>query len=208
VGPEVFVADEQTELPVDTMRWLRLARSVLEAEGVRSEAELSVLFVDEGSMAELNRRFQGIDGPTDVLAFPMDDEPLEGGRNPDSGGSGPGWAPAERAGLPTLIGDVVICPAVAARNATARSEPLEDELALLVVHGILHLLGTDHEEPAQAEVMEERERGLLERFHRQRGGGPAEGGPATDGTEEGGPATDGPAEGELRAGGPATDGEP
>lgn len=163
---EVFAADEQTAHAVDTLRWVRLARRVLEAEGVKGEAELSMLFVDEQAMSDLNKRFAGKDGPTDVLAFPIDEDPTEGGRSPDSGGSGPGWVPVEPSELPTLLGDVVICPAVARRNAPGGDDAFADEIALLVVHGILHLLGMDHMDDAEAQAMERRERELLERFHR------------------------------------------
>src|ERR1700682_65159 len=113
---DVFVANEQSQHPIDELRWFRLAESVLAASGVKGNAELSVLFVDEQTIAELNLRFHDTQGPTDVLAFPIDEDPIEGGRNPDSGGSGPGWMPKEPAELPTLLGDVVICPAVASRN--------------------------------------------------------------------------------------------
>lgn len=164
---EVFVADEQTDKPVDTLRWARLARQVLESEGVKGEAELSMLFIDEAAMADLNKRFMGKDGPTDVLAFPIDEEPVEGGRSPDSGGSGPGYIPAEPSDLPTLLGDVVICPTVAERNAPDHAGTFDDEIALLVVHGILHLMGMDHMEDDEAEVMEQRERDLLEQFHKR-----------------------------------------
>lgn len=167
---EVFAADEQSAHPVDTLRWVRLARSVLEAEGVKGEAELSLLFVDERAMSDLNGRFAGKDGPTDVLAFPIDEEPAEGGRSPDSGGSGPGWVPVEASELPTLLGDVVICPSVALRNATESDSTYEDELALLTVHGILHLMGMDHVDDEEAEAMEKREQELLDRFHRARPG--------------------------------------
>ena len=163
---EVFAADEQSAHPVDTLRWVRLARSVLEAEGVKGEAELSLLFVDEQAMSDLNKRFAGKDGPTDVLAFPIDEEPAEGGRSPDSGGSGPGWVPVEASELPILLGDVVICPSVALRNATANEVSHDDEIALLTVHGILHLMGMDHIDDEEAQVMEKREQELLDRFHR------------------------------------------
>lgn len=165
---EVFVADEQTDLQVDTVRWATLARSVLEAEGVRGESELSILFVDEAAIADLNKRFMGKEGPTDVLAFPIDEDPVEGGRSPDSGGSGPGYLPPEPADLPSLLGDVVICPTVAERNAPDHAGTFDDEIALLVVHGILHLLGMDHMEDEEAELMEKRERELLDQFHKRR----------------------------------------
>ena len=163
---DVFVADEQTDLPVETMRWVKLAEAVLTAEGVRGDAELSIVFVDEDAIADLNKRFYGKSGPTDVLAFPIDDEPVEGGRSPDSGGTGPGYLPTEPSDLPTLLGDVVICPAVAKRNAPEHAGTYEDEIALLLVHGILHLLGMDHGDDDEAEAMEGRERDLLARFHK------------------------------------------
>jgi probable rRNA maturation factor len=166
VGIAVFVADEQNEHPVDNMRWMRLAEHVLVEEGVRGDAELAVLFVDETSMTDLNKRFLGKDGPTDVLAFPIDEEPPESGRSPDSGGSGPGYLPTEPADLPTLLGDVVICPAVAHRNAPDHAGTYDDELALLIVHGILHLMGRDHVDPEEAEAMEARERELLDGFRK------------------------------------------
>ena len=170
---EVFAADEQTEHAVDTLRWVRLARNVLEAEGVKGEAELSLLFVNEEAMAGLNKRFGNKDGPTDVLSFPIDEEPSEGGRSPDSCGSGPGWMPADPSELPTLLGDVVICPTVALRNAAENERTLDDEVALLVVHGILHLMGMDHVDDEEAQAMERREQELLDRFHAAAGDGTA-----------------------------------
>lgn len=163
---EVFVADEQTDQPVDTMRWVRLATEVIKAEGVRDDCELSMLFVDEEVMAGLNQQFHGKEGPTDVLAFPIDDEPVEGGRSPDSGGTGPGYSPSEPGDMPMMLGDVVICPAVAERNAPEHAGTYDDEVALLIVHGILHLLGMDHLEDDEAELMEKREQELLDQFHR------------------------------------------
>jgi probable rRNA maturation factor len=160
---EVFVADEQAEVDVDALRWVRLARLVLEEQGVRGDAELSMLFVDEKAMSDLNERFLGKDGPTDVLAFPMDDELVESGRQPDQGGRGPG-SPAEPSDAPILVGDVVICPRVAQAQSEEHRVPFDDEMALLVVHGVLHLLGFDHEEDDEAEAMERREGELVARF--------------------------------------------
>jgi probable rRNA maturation factor len=162
---EVFAADEQDEAPVDAARWVRLAERVLEAEGMRGDTELSMLFVDEVSMADLNKRFRGEDGATDVLAFPIDEDAVEGGRSPDSGGPGPGVSASEPYEIPIVLGDVVVCPLVAQRNAPAHAGTYDDELALLVVHGILHLLGMDHTDDREAAVMEQRERELLDRFH-------------------------------------------
>jgi probable rRNA maturation factor len=164
VPVSVFAADEQSAYPIDTIRWIKLAEAVLADEGIRGETEVSILFVDENAISDLNNRFLGKDGPTDVLAFPIDEEPVEGGRSPDSGGTGPGYNPSPEE-APTLLGDVVICPVVAHRNAPEHAGTFEDELALLLVHGLLHLLGMDHEDPDEAEVMEAKERDLLSRHH-------------------------------------------
>ena len=149
---------------MDVARWAGLARQVLQARGVKGETEVSLLFVDEDAIAALNEQFLGKTGPTDVLSFPIEDEPGPTGRSPDFGGSGPGSS-AEQ-GILTLLGDVVICPVVAARNAVEHEVSFEDEVALLVVHGLLHLLGMDHEKEAEAERMEAVEQQLLTRFHR------------------------------------------
>lgn len=165
---EVFAADEQSAEPVDAMALVRLAKDVLAAQGVKADSELSMLFLDEVAMAELNRRFLGKEGATDVLAFPMDDDDVvEGGRSPDPLGPGTGADP-DQSEAPKLLGDVVVCPAVAARNAADHAGTYDDEMALLVVHGILHILGMDHVDSEEAEAMEQRERELLERFHEKR----------------------------------------
>ncbi len=156
---DVFGADEQDDCEVPLEAMVALSRRVLESEGVRNGAEVSLLFVDAATITELNERFLGHDGPTDVLSFPLEDEPLTGGRQPDSGGTGPG-EPVEDA-PPDLLGDVVVCPSVATENAARDGVTYDDELALLVVHGTLHLLGWDHEEEAEATKMEARERELL-----------------------------------------------
>jgi len=164
---EVFGADEQEDEPVDLARWVELARNVLLDSGVRGEAELSLTFVSEPVMADLNQRFMEKEGPTDVLAFPIDD-PIDPGRWPDSGSTGPDREPPEVSELPVLLGDVVVCPAVAARQAPQHAGSYEDEIALLVVHGVLHVLGMDHAEPEETAVMQARERELLDRYHHRR----------------------------------------
>jgi probable rRNA maturation factor len=164
VSIDVFAADEQEDQAIDVVRWADLAKNVLKARGVKGETEVSLLFVDSDAMAALNEQFLGKSGPTDVLSFPIEDEPGPSGRSPDFGGSGPGALPNE----PTLslLGDVVICPAVAARNAEEHEVSFDDEVALLVVHGLLHLLGMDHEEDAEAERMEVLEQQLLNSYYR------------------------------------------
>jgi probable rRNA maturation factor len=164
VSIDIYAADEQHDHEIDLERWIDLARGALTDEGVRGLAEVSLIFADEPTIADLNQQFMGHEGPTDVLSFPIDDEPEPTGRVPDAGGSGPGEPPL--AEIPQLIGDVVICPAVAARNALEHEVTFDDEVALLVVHGVLHLLGWDHVIDDEAKRMEARERELLTRHYR------------------------------------------
>ncbi len=129
--PDVAFSNRQ-DVPVDEEALGALAVRTLTAEGV-GDAELSVSFVGLDEMTDLHVRYMEEDGPTDVLSFPLDDE-LDGRR---------------------ILGDVVICPEYAARN----NPDLEAELRLLLVHGILHLLGYDHEEDAErAEMWARQER--------------------------------------------------
>ena len=127
---------------VDETALLDVARHALDEMGVNPMAELSVLIVDEPYMAELNHRWMGKQGPTDVLAFPMDE--LDADR-------GPGVDAAEPE--PALLGDIVLCPVVAERQAVAAGHTAADELHLLTVHGVLHLLGYDHAEPEEEREM-------------------------------------------------------
>lgn len=164
--PVVFVGNEQDDHPVDESRWLKLANDVLTAQKIGNDTEVNVLYVDEKTIAELNEKFLGKTGPTDVLSFPIDDGPIDSGRVPDSGGTGPGSMSPPEDEYIEMLGDVVICPLVAHRNAPEHAGNYEDELALLLVHGILHLLGMDHMEDDEAEIMEARERELLKEFYK------------------------------------------
>jgi probable rRNA maturation factor len=131
--PMILVSDRQT-LPVDGPGLVALARETLRAEG-HARAELSLSFVDDEEMAGLHVRYMDEPGPTDVLSFPMDDREHDGVR---------------------VLGDVVIAPAVAARN---NPDDPPAELRLLLVHGILHLLGYDHEtQDERAEMWSRQER--------------------------------------------------
>lgn len=152
--PVVVSDDEQTAVEVDVAHLAALARGVLVASGVRG-GELSLTFVDDDTIAELNQRHLGSAGPTDVLAFPLDAPARD-----DDDPSGLG------VDVPVLLGDVVVCPAQASRNVGSAST--EDELALLVVHGVLHVLGMDHAEPDEAARMQAAERDLLARLHHGR----------------------------------------
>jgi probable rRNA maturation factor len=121
-----------------------VARHVLDGMRVHPLAELSLLLVDEPAMSELHEKWMGEPGPTDVLAFPMDE--LRPGQ---PGGSGSDDEDAD----PGLLGDVVLCPAVAERQAVKAGHSTQDELELLCTHGILHLLGYDHAEPEEHKEM-------------------------------------------------------
>jgi probable rRNA maturation factor len=144
----VTVIDEQDD-PLQPGSLVELARTVMTAEGLPGDTELALHLVDPAKMAELNERHMGRRGPTDVLSFPIED--LTPGRVLATVPGGP----------PPTIGDVVICPAVVRANAAASGADFEDELALMIVHGVLHLLGYDHVDDDDAELMEARERSLL-----------------------------------------------
>ncbi len=137
--------DDVTE--VDLAVWCRLLADALAAEGVASRAEASLSLVDRARIAELNAEHLGGTGPTDVLSFPID-------------GAGP-VADEET----WMVGDVVLCPEVAAAQAPTHAGSVDDELALLVVHGALHLCGWDHATPTEQAAMQRRERDLLEALH-------------------------------------------
>lgn len=173
---EVFVADEQSQQPVDVEAWSALAERLLADRGVGPDAELNVLYVDEAAIASLNQRFLRHEGPTDVLSFPIEDDlvlPIGPPGAVAPRGSGPGRREDDfedespGPGVPLLLGDVVICPEVAARNARDHAGSYEDELALLLVHGILHLLGMDHEDEEEAVAMEALEQEMLQRHYRE-----------------------------------------
>lgn len=143
---EVVVDDMQTDVAIDVDRWERLATAVLRDEGARGE--LTLTFVDRDEMAALNLEHMGADYPTDVLSFPLDSLDADA-----------------HVGGPVLLGDVVVCPSVAAEAAPTHAGSLEDELALLVVHGCLHVMGYDHAEPEETRVMRARELELLVGHH-------------------------------------------
>lgn len=159
----MFAVDEQDAEPVDLDRWTALAEGTLRGEGITTPVELSLLFVDVDAIAALNERFMGEPGPTDVLAFPIDEVDLDG-RKPHAGG--PNRSPDWPIDGPVLLGDVVVCPEVARRNAPDHAGTYDDEVALLIVHGILHVLGMDHAEDDERVAMQSREQAHLEKLHR------------------------------------------
>jgi probable rRNA maturation factor len=143
----IEVANE-SGLTVDEAELAGLARHVLDEMRVHPLAELSVLLVDEPAMTELHVRWMGEEGPTDVLAFPMDEL-----RPPQPGGSHADPSSTEPPGIPGLLGDVVICPQVAVTQARRARHSVTDEIDLLCTHGILHLLGFDHADAAEHATM-------------------------------------------------------
>ena len=147
----IEIANE-SGVEVDTDAILAVARFALDEMGVNPLAELSVLLVDTDYMTELNHRWMGGDGPTDVLAFPMDEGSVDHG--PGEAGNGE----------PALLGDIVLAPEVAAKQAAVAGHSAADELHLLTVHGALHLLGYDHAEPEEEKEMFALQRQLLLTF--------------------------------------------
>src|SRR5579859_8092726 len=134
---------------VDEAALAALARHVLDEMRIHPLAELSVLLVDTPTITDLHKRWMGEEGPTDVLAFPMDElrpPPPGGDRGDRSRGSDPDSEPA-------VLGDVILCPEVATEQAREARRPVTQELELLCTHGILHLLGFDHAEPDERATM-------------------------------------------------------
>ncbi len=145
----IVVFDDEQDEPVIAAEMVRLAEVVMIAEGLDAGTGVSITLVDEDTIALLNRKHMGKAGPTDVLSFPIED-------------AAPGAPPRRTVdGPPVEIGDVVIAPSVVRSNAKRDAAVFEDELALMVVHGMLHLLGWDHVAEAEAVAMERREEELL-----------------------------------------------
>jgi probable rRNA maturation factor len=141
---QISIVSHRQPEPLDLSAFERLAAFVLDREGAPAYTELSIAVVDLAEMTRLNEQYRGKEGPTDVLSFECDD--LCAAVDPDE---------------PVTLGDVVIAPEVAEEQAAEYGHTVEEELNLLLVHGVLHLLGYDHEDDADAEVMQGRERALL-----------------------------------------------
>jgi probable rRNA maturation factor len=152
---------------VDEADLAAMARHVLDGMRIHPLAELSVLLVDTVTMADLHQRWMGEAGPTDVLAFPMDElrPPAPGTSRGDPGTAG------DPGSVPGLLGDVVLCPEVAGEQADRAAHALLDELELLCTHGILHLLGYDHADPDERATMFSLQDELLGSWRAERGSG-------------------------------------
>jgi probable rRNA maturation factor len=163
--PEVFISDEQDDVPIDLERWRNIALGALAHEGVRGLCELTIYFVDELAITDLNREHMGKDGPTDVLAFPLDGVECIEIQGPGAISRGPARPHHDHDDMPLLLGDVFVCPLVAQFQAPTHAGSLDDEIALLVVHGILHVLGYDHDGEVDKAKMQEHERLILSQYH-------------------------------------------
>jgi probable rRNA maturation factor len=141
----IEVANESSHV-VDEEALVQVARHVLDRMGVSPLAELSLLLVDVEHMTELHVKWMDEPGPTDVMAFPMDELDLRGSR-------GVGHAQSAQDTSvelgPAILGDVVLCPSIAERQAVEAGHSTQEELHLLTTHGVLHLLGFDHGEPGE-----------------------------------------------------------
>lgn len=139
--------NNESGVAIDELALIEVSRHALDAMGIDPLAELSILVLDETAMASLHEQWMDLPGPTDVMSFPqdaLDDAPGVGGPHG-----------------PTLLGDVVLCPTVAAAQAAQAGHSADSELFLLTVHGILHLLGYDHGEPDEEKEMFELQASLL-----------------------------------------------
>ncbi|GAA1237742.1 MULTISPECIES: rRNA maturation RNase YbeY [Oryzihumus] len=144
----------ETDYALDEMELVACARYVMEQMRVHPQADLCLKLVDEAAMEVLHVQWMDLPGPTDVMSFPMDElRPGRDGQEPEEG----------------VLGDIVLCPSVAARQAREAGHATEEELLLLTTHGILHLLGYDHAEPEEEREMFELQRQLLLTFLATRG---------------------------------------
>ncbi|MGN0128218.1 rRNA maturation RNase YbeY [Glutamicibacter soli] len=141
--------NNETEFDVDLADVNKLAQSVMSAMYLHPETEVSIVFLDEDAMSALHVQWMDLEGPTDVMSFPMDE--LRPGRE---------HAPSEAG----ILGDIVICPSVAQAQAEAGGHSTHDEILLLATHGLLHLMGFDHMEPEEKEEMFSLQRRLLESY--------------------------------------------
>ncbi|WP_124039390.1 rRNA maturation RNase YbeY [Neoactinobaculum massilliense] len=153
----IEVNDESGFEPAPNLEEInQLATFVLDQMRVHPLSDLSVLLVDEKTMEDLHIKWMDLPGPTDVLSFPMDElRPTPPGEEPKPG----------------MLGDIVVCPQVARRQALNMGHSTAEEILLLVTHGILHLLGFDHADPKAKEEMFGLQRKLLLIFLADRGGG-------------------------------------
>ena len=144
----------ESGVQVDERSLAEVARYVLDQMGVSPLVELAISLKDLAEMERLHVQYMDESGPTDVMAFPMDELDLRGSRGvAHTSGNGGGGGKDDEDEMPTLLGDVVLCPEVAERQAREAGHATDDELHLLTTHGVLHLLGYDHAEEAEHKEM-------------------------------------------------------
>lgn len=162
---QIELFDEQNDFKLDNHKFIKLALFTLKHENIPETAEMSINFVDQKKMAQLNWRWRKIKKPTDVLSFPIDDPREYKGRNPDNSFPSP-TRDFEQEDPPILLGDIFIAPSVAFTNAQEKNISFKEEMYLLTVHGILHLLGFDHEKKVDEEIMVSHEQIILSKFNK------------------------------------------
>lgn len=143
----------ETDYQIDGIEFQELADYVLSAMHVSPEAEMSLIFVEPDVIAALHERWLDLEGPTDVMSFPMDELRPGSEASPTEAG---------------ILGDIVICPEVAQAQAAKAGHSSAEEMLLLTVHGILHLLGYDHVEKEEEKEMFALQRKLLLTFLAER----------------------------------------
>lgn len=137
---------------VDELRLVQLARFALDKLRIHPQADLSILLVNPEVMADYHMRFMGLEGPTDVMSFPMDElRAPRPGEEPPNG----------------LLGDIVICPQFTSAQAPENGREPQEEMEYLLIHGLLHLLGHDHAEPEEKQIMFSLNDKIIADWHRE-----------------------------------------
>jgi len=141
---DIDISDTQNDVKIDKRYIKRLVKDILLSEGEEGPVEVSIAFVENETICRLNSKYRGVETATDVLAFSMEEK--------------------------GLLGDVVICPEVAMSNAAGMGHPVDEEISLLVIHGMLHLLGYDHTDQTGKDAMWARQKELLKKAQDKRTG--------------------------------------
>ena len=138
--------DNSSNFSIDEVSVKNYAKQMLQILKVNTKSDVSILFVNEDEMTKQHVRWMNESGPTDVMSFPMDDIVLQDSKLRKK---------------QAILGDIIICPAVALKDAKEQGINPAYHLVFLITHGVLHLLGQDHQEAAQRVVMQKREQGIM-----------------------------------------------
>ncbi len=150
---EILISNKQDDIKIDLLFFKKLAEFTLTFEGIKPLTELSMVFVDEEEIEKLNFQYREVEEPTDVLSFSLYDK-----------------LPQDETEYPLVLGDVVICPIIAKQNALKAGCSVGQELNVLLVHGILHLLGYEHNSLDDERIMMARQKEILNGFSRSEPG--------------------------------------